>query len=532
MSYTQFDCLQKTAIILIILSFILWWSGIAGNALYGIPTLFFLISSSILIVNNRFTVPFLFCFESLSRFTTQKYSQKWIVGFFTVNSIIWLLYGPFQYYSFELFTMDVGIYSNHFFNLSRGELFSSFINVHSYADHFYPSISFIALFYKIVPSALWIMLFKAIAYILCPVVIYLICIEVIDDPRKARNSSIITGLLWLLLYAPAVNSMRFEFTPSSLAPPFVFYAFLCMRKKQWWKFFLCMAILVGFKEHMGAVWIGFGCYLMLARPDRKLGLFLVLSGIIIIYVVNFQIIPYFNEYRPAPRVMPLGPFTDIPEKIIYSVKLLIPLLFIPLVFWKNGIIAGPAIGINLISNYATMYSSHYHYDDVLSSLLLISVMVSLNEIRFTDLIHRVVTKKSGQFLIVLWIVFFLALLPYSNIRFVRKRIPSKTSFAVVEELNKFDKLSKGQRISVQGCLGAHIHRREIQKIRQTENKSCATHNSLYNSSTGIDYFAFAPGLSNFEIPNMKKCLNDLDEASNYQRVSGFKELVVFKHEEK
>ena len=36
-------------------------------------------------------------------------------------------------------------------------------------------------------------------------------------------------------------------------------------------------------------------------------------------------------------------------KIIYLAKLLIPFAFLPIIYWKYGILAGPAIGVNLLA---------------------------------------------------------------------------------------------------------------------------------------------------------------------------------------
>ena len=62
--------------------------------------------------------------------------------------------------------------------------------------------------------------------------------------------------------------------------------------------------------------------------------------------------------------------------------------------WRNGIMAAPGIGINLISNRSAMYSSHYQYDDIPSVLLFISVIVSINQIPFQSIWKKIKRKKA------------------------------------------------------------------------------------------------------------------------------------------
>ena len=66
-----------------------------------------------------------------------------------------------------------------------------------------------------------------------------------------------------------------------------------------------------------------------------------------------------------------------------------PLMFLPLIFWKNGIMAMPAIGINLISGVPQMYSSHYHYDDVTSTLLILSAIISSKNIKIENIFMEI-----------------------------------------------------------------------------------------------------------------------------------------------
>jgi uncharacterized membrane protein len=117
----------------------------------------------------------------------------------------------------------------------------------------------LAILYLWIPSTHWVTLAKTIAFLSVPPLIFQICRESFQEKEQAWIVTLILGAAWMLFYAPALNSYYYEFQPSALAPPFILYAFLCFQRKQWFVFWIVMIVLLGFKEHLGAVWIGFGC---------------------------------------------------------------------------------------------------------------------------------------------------------------------------------------------------------------------------------------------------------------------------------
>ena len=220
----------------------------------------------------------------------------------------------------------------------------------------------------------------------------------------------------MLIYAPALNSLYYEFQPSSLAPPFILYAFLCFTSKRWLIFWVLMFLLLGFKEHLGAVWIGFGFYMVLATPQKKTGLFLIAGGAIAVYIIIFKVMPYYRNYQDSWSMV-LGPLEDIPEKIFYLLKILIPFGFIPLIWWRFGIIAGPAIGVNLLSGSGRpqMYSTSYHYDDISSTLLIIAMILSFSSLSTTK-IELLKQRKLFWWISCVWVTFVISLMPSSPLR--------------------------------------------------------------------------------------------------------------------
>ena len=123
--------------------------------------------------------------------------------------------------------------------------------------------------------------------------------------------------------------------------------------------------------------------------------------------------------------------------------------------------AAPAIGINLISSVPTMYSAHYHYDDVSSTLLIIATIISLGKINFKKIIQIALNKRLFQILCVLFFISFLHFLPQSNIRRITKAIPKDFHWNTITEIEKVKKLTQNKRVSVQDVLGVHFNRKKI-----------------------------------------------------------------------
>ena len=130
---------------------------------------------------------------------------------------------------------------------------------------------------------------------------------------------------------------------------------------------------------MGIVPLGFGCYLVLQRKEQLwIGLVLIVLGLTALFSITYGLIPFFRGNQPSWSVPALDFWGNLPGKAAYNWKLLFPLAFLPLLYFRIGIMAGPAIGVNLIASKEAMRSTSYHYDDVSGVLLLLAVLVILS----------------------------------------------------------------------------------------------------------------------------------------------------------
>ena len=502
------------------LTFLVWWTGLGGRDLYLLPALIFLLTYIYRIWKNKpLKIPI--------NLTKSFFEERWLIIIFLVHVALFLVITIFKYYSFSWNVWDVGNFSNKIYNIAQGRFYSSYLGAHDWADHFNPSMSPLAFLYLLVPSANWLTLTKTIAYVSVPLLVFRICKEFFDNKDKVWLVTVILALAWMLIYAPALNSLYYEFQPSSLAPPFILYAFLCFIRKRWFIFWLLMFLLLGLKEHLGAVWIGFGLYMVLATPQKKMGLFLIAGGTIAIYVIIFKVMPYYRNYQDSWSMV-LGPFQDIPEKLVYLFKILIPFGFLPLIFWRFGIIAGPAIGVNLLSGDGRpqMYSTSFHYDDIPSTLLMIAMILSLSSLS----IHKIEIFKQRKliwWISAFWLACLINLLPSSPLRELYSAIPNQSHWEIRQELVEFDKLSKDDSIAVQTSLGPQFNRTNISAITQDRNGNCAP---LRRGRLMKDtkYLVFAKSLNHYLIDDLEECISIISTSPDYKMLHGFRHLYIFK----
>jgi uncharacterized membrane protein len=373
---------------------------------------------------------------------------------------------------------------------------------------------------------------KVLALTVSPILIWKICDNVFAGKKQVFYVGLTLSLFWLFFYAPIVKSSYFAFHPSSLAAPAIFYSFLCLQKKEWWKLVLIFIFLIGLKEHVASVLIGFGLYMILNTHQKKSGVILVILGISAIVVIMWVIMPYYRNYAPAwtaGNIENISLFTDVSGKLIYLAKLLIPFAFLPIIFWKYGIIAGPAIGVNLLATAKNLYSTSFHYDDLTAPLLFISVILCLHRVIASDFIKKYGKKRLFRGLALFWLGFVFALLPASPMRILWESIPSSMDLQILSELKKFDQISEGKRIAVQSSIGPLFQREKLQWYIQKKGEHCGMISHIYSiKSIPVEYVVLVPQIGHYGIKDMNLCLKDLSMNSQARKVSGFDHLVVYK----
>jgi len=491
------------------ISLIVWMLGIGGSDLYALPALIgiIILFREIIIIDRP--LPFI----PLS-FNTSPF-----IILYLLLILIVLAKTLLSLYSFRWDIFDVGSYSSVVFNFSKGLNFNSFLQIPATADHFTPSLALFAPLYWIKATVHWLTFAKAISYLSIPLVVYYWLADKTESNFRFTLSCLF-GLWMLMLYKPAVRSGFFEFSPSSLAPPFIVLSFLLMEKRRWFLFSLTMIFLIGLKEHMGVVLIGFGLF-GIAQSRYRLGFILAGIGLLVTYLMIFQVMPYFRDYQAFGNTQ-IVPLNDLPGKAIYLVKLLCPLGFLPLIFWRYGVLAVPAIGVNLLSGRPEMYSTGFHYDDVSSTLLLITCILIL--IEKGAIIFEWLGKKWVKGIFIIWLVVFLTLLPTSPIRKLRNSLPTSMHLKLLEDIWAFDKKWPNASLAVQSTIGPHIHRNAITIMTQQSSGECVPPKL---NGLPVDIILLSPDVGHYMINDFEKCIESLEANPLYNRTKSFQHLFVY-----
>ncbi len=529
------------------LTFAIWWAGVGPSDFFALPALFCLVEIGIWIAKGNFYENF----GSLQRLLVQVLAVKKIrtllIGFFVLQGLLWLAIVILRYYAFQMSTWDSGIFSNLLYNAANGEHYSSILKMHSFGIHFSPSFSLLGIFYKIYPSFHWMMAAKLVCFAVTPLVFYRVLVFELKDKEQARFWALILTSGWLVLYSPVVNSMRFEFQPNSLSLPFVAAFYLMIKKDRWVWAALLGVFLLGFKEILGAVLIGVGLHRFLIKERPVQAVFLMVMGILAIYVTMFQIMPYVRDSTPVWSIRLIDPFAEPLKKILYLFKLLVPLGFLPLIFWRNGIMAGPAIGVNLIAGLPTMFSAHYHYDDVSGTLLFLSVIISIKDLKKTGLPFKLPRGKGFQIFILLAITFAVTELPRSAPRYLFAALPEKMHFEVESEIVRFNAAHPTAELAVQDYLGPHFMRRNVQILSQQifglkdehakvpeliDGKPisyipCDEDFTKVKPAGHVDYLVLSRSVSDYQIPKIEQCISDIEKSSQFRKISGYQHLIIF-----
>ena len=187
--------------------------------------------------------------------------------------------------------------------------------------------------------------------------------------------------------------------------------------------------------------------------------------------------------------------------------------------------AGPAIGVNLISANTGMYSTSYHYDDMSATLLILTMILILSP--KNNMFESWKKRMDRQWLIVVWGVCILSLLPSSPMRELYAAIPMQSHWDYRNELLKFDQFSQGESIAVQTALGAHFNRTGILAVTDDINGNCVPmrHDLKVKKPK---YLVFAKKLNHYLINDLEHCLKRMNLSNDFERLTEYQHLQIYK----
>ena len=285
-----------------------------------------------------------------------------------VMALIWGAVYWGKHAGFELGNYDVGIYSSVAYNSSLGEWFFSSVQQKNHlGEHLSPVMALFAPLYRLQPDLRWLLFTQLATYCLTPWPLDRLVRSLVAARRPTAACSCALTLLWFL-YPPMQAAMKTPFHPSSLAAPLILLCLLWWRQQRFVRFSVGMAALLLFKENLALVLAGVGMTTLVEGRRVRLGVLLLALSAGLLWMSTQWLIPWIEggDYSKLSR---LAPFDRLPEKVNYVWGLLSPLGLLPLLHWRQGLVALPAMLQNLASGYQPMLSLRFHYDDLTAPLL-------------------------------------------------------------------------------------------------------------------------------------------------------------------
>lgn len=314
-------------------------------------------------------------FDLIFDFFSPFITKKWFKRLYLFIITGWFFAFLAKYLSLGFKVMDTGSFTNPIVNFVKTGVYrNTFLTLHGFADHFTPNLLLIfAPLFKIYPSFLWLILFKSIAYLVCPYLLYKIGTILLG---KESKSVYLTPMLWLV-HEYLANTMHFSFQPSSLGMPFVLLTFYFAIRKQYLKMMFPLIFIVGFKENMPLLFVVIGFFLFLYHNKRIAGVLLIVIGTAIGFSLFYLVMPYFNDWLPNTQMGRLGPLKLIDLKLKMLLLCYLSVGFLPLLDWRTCFFVLPAFGISFLSGSTQLVSTTYHYLDFPLTVLFVGIIFGL-----------------------------------------------------------------------------------------------------------------------------------------------------------
>lgn len=281
----------------------------------------------------------------------------------------------FQHYIF-FNSYDAGIYSNLSWNIAHGNGFwSDIIQQNHLGVHFSPIMALFGPIYRLYPSANVLMVAQGLAagatiWLLIP-----LCGVIMKDLSRRRQLALTSILvLMYIFYRPMTSAFLCQFHPCTLGMPLVAASLLCLHYRKTAFLAVSVFLLLLTKEMAVLTVIGLALYARLVVQQKKTAFVLGLVACLAALLVFNVVMPCFREGGGWGHVERFVPFSHCKLKLIYLVRLLAPLAFLPLIGWRAMLSAIPLVTLNLIVDFEPQFTVIRHYDDQTSVFLIVSAI--------------------------------------------------------------------------------------------------------------------------------------------------------------
>ena len=426
--------------------------------------------------------------------------------------LIWLSLGILflsltsRYFSFSFHHLDLGIYHNMIINLvTIGSYFDDMNQIHGFGIHFEPL--FIIIFYplySLLISSYWLILLKFLAIFSFFTIIYQK--RIID-----KDVFFFGSIIMICLHPHYISVLRWEFHLTNLSPFFIAAAYIFYHEKKFISVTIISLIAMTLKENAGVIAMGFGLLMIISKDSRIHGVILFSVSLIYMPTARFLIIPYYleNNQITASNIIP---FQGLSNKLIFSILVYLPFLFLPLLNWRWFLLTMPALGINLIGK-PEMYSGNFHYGDMLIPLAALATFENLQ--KYKEKIILILEKN--RILISVPVVCILFNMPVSLGQMMVQYFPSEKDRIATGEIISFLKENSEEKISISSNISPLVERGNIEIFSDD-----------YKCKTKIESkFIITYNKSFRDQDKLLDCINEIESNVFWKKRFDFKFALIF-----
>ena len=426
--------------------------------------------------------------------------------------LIWLSSGILflslisRYYSFSFHHLDLGIYHNMILNLvTNGSYFDDMNQIHGFGIHFEPLfiLVFYPLYYLFI-SSYWLILLKFLAIFSFFILIYRK--KIID-----KDVFFFGSIVMICLHPHYSSVLRWEFHLTNLSPFFIALAYIFHHNKRFLSVTIISLVAMTLKENAGVIAMGFGLLMITSKDSKIHGIILLSISLIYMPVARFMIVPYYleNNQITASNVIL---FQGLPDKLIFSLLVYLPFLFLPLLNWRWLLLTIPALGINLIGK-SEMYSGNFHYGDMLIPLATLATFENLQ--KYKEKIIFILEKN--RILVGIPVVCILFNMPASLSQVLIQYFPSERDRIATGEIISFLGDNSGKKISISSNISPLVERGNIEVFSddykceiETESNFIITYNKSFRDQD-----------------KLFNCINKIENDILWKKRTDFKYAMIF-----
>lgn len=400
-----------------------------------------------------------------------------------IPTIILILIGCFRYYNLSAPNFDFGIFSNIFYYMKKTLLPLSTCERDYLLSHF--AVHFSPILYLILP--IYFIFSNPVVLQIMQVIIIFSGIIPIIKIAKHYNLSRVKIIIISILYCfyPALScGTFFDFHENCFLTPLLLWYIYFSEKENKISMFLSLILVLLVKEDAFIYIIIYSLYIIISKKKFLDGTimilisfsyFLIVSLIMSKYGLGIMSSRYDNLIYDNLGLLgviktiflnpgyALNQLFSNSKKIIYILKLLLPLSFLPVITKKfSRLILISPILLFTITDYELMYNINFHYSFGVSAFLFYASIINLKDIKYNK-------KYILSFAIICTLIMYYSLvITYFKSNLIEWN-NNKENYKVI--MNVLKKIPENSSVNASTFFVPHLsNRKEIYEVYYNKNK--------------------------------------------------------------